>query len=145
MDNVAPLSLERITSALDARDWDYEIDEDGDVSGNWDGHLFYFLRMGEREEILMVRGRWEARIPLNWDDKVLPVLNSWHRDKLFPKAVLVDFAEDGNSRVFTETTIDCEYGITDDQLLLHIDAAINTTLSLFKVLDEAFPGLQESD
>jgi len=139
---VTPLSPERITAALDRRDWHYDVDEDGDINGNWDGHIFYFLRLGEHEEIFMVRGRWEARLPLGMDDKVLPVLNTWHREKLFPKALLVDFTEDGNSRVFTEVTLDCEHGVTDEQLLLHIDAGINTALSLFKVLNENFPGLQ---
>jgi len=139
---LAPLSAARITGALDSRSWNYETDDDGDINGNWDGHLFYFLRMGENEEIFMVRGRWEARIPLGMDPQILPVLNTWHKEKLFPKAVLVDFPDDGNSRVFTEVTIDCEHGISDEQLLLHIDAGINTALSLFKKLDEAFPGLQ---
>jgi len=141
-DRLAPLSNARITGALDSRSWNYDVDEDGDVNGNWDGHLFYFLRMGENKEIFMVRGRWEARPPIGMDAQILPVLNSWHRDKLFPKSLLVDFPDDGNSRVFTEVTIDCEHGISDEQLLLHIDAGINTALSLFKRLNETFPGLQ---
>jgi len=139
---VAPLTPERITSALDSRGWNYDIDDDGDVNGNWDGHLFYFLRLGQSEEIFMVRGRWEARIPLDMGEKILPVLNTWHKEKLFPKAVLVDFVDDGNARVFTEVSIDCEHGISDEQLTLHIDAGINSALQLFEQLNENFPGLQ---
>jgi len=139
---VSPLTPERITAALDSRQWNYDTDEDDDVNGNWDGHLFYFLRMGQNQEIFMVRGRWEARIPLDLAAKVLPALNDWHKEKLFPKAVFVEFPDDGNARVFTEVTIDCEQGISDEQLMLHIDAGINTALQLFEELDKQFPGLQ---
>lgn len=142
---VAPLSAQRICSALDGQGWRYKTDEDGDVSGSWDGHMFYFLRLGGDKEVFMVRGRWEARPSSDLAPQLLTVMNTWHREHIFPKAVLVDFPEDGNCRVFTEVTIDCEHGVTDKQLLLHIGAGINTALSLFKELDKAFPGLQETD
>jgi len=140
-----PLTLERITTALDSQGWRYATDEDGQVYGGWDGHNFYFLRMGRNETMLMVRGRWEARLPLGMDNSVLPVLNDWHQEYFFPKAFLVDFPDDGNSRVFTEVTIDCAHGITDDQLLTHIHAGIDMSLALFKKLNEAFPGLQQTE
>ncbi|MCL2782685.1 MAG: YbjN domain-containing protein [Propionibacteriaceae bacterium] len=142
---VAPLSAERIAAALDSQNWRYETDDDGDLSGSWDGHMFYFLRMGQDKEIFMVRGRWEARPSLDLNPQIMQLLNTWHREHLFPKAVLVDFPEDGNSRVFTEVTIDCEHGVTDQQLLLHIGAGINTSLSLFKELNSTFPGFQDAD
>ena len=142
---VRPLSSARLAAVLDGQHWRYETDEDGDLRGSWDGHMFYFMRMGQNKEIFMVRGRWEARPPIGLDDQLLPVLNAWHREHFFPKAVLVEFPDDGNARIFTEVTIDCESGISDEQLLLHIRAGINASLGLFEELDKAFPGLQESD
>jgi len=136
------LTPQRIAAALDSGNWSYNIDDEGDANGTWDGHTFHFLRMGAEDDIFMVRGRWEARIPLEMGSQILPVLNSWHKEQLFPKAVLVDFPDDGNSRVFTEMTIDCGPGISDEQLASHIDVGINNALMLFKELDRHFPGLQ---
>ena len=141
----APLTPDRVQAALDSQRWHYEIDEDGDPRGSWDGHMFYFLRVGQHQQIFMVRGRWEARPSIETGVQILPVLNQWHSDHLFPKAHVVNFEDDGNARVFTEVIIDCEHGITDDQLMLHISAAITTSLDLFSELDKAFPGLQEID
>jgi hypothetical protein len=137
----APISNERIAAVLTGQNWTYETDEDGDLCGGWDGHMFYFLRMGANKEIFMVRGRWEARLPLGMGSQLLPVLNEWHLTHFFPKAVVVDFPDDGNSRVFTEVTVDCEHGISDEQLLLHINAGINSALGLFEELEKRFPGL----
>ena len=141
---VAPLSIERIMTALDSRDWRYEVDDDGDACGSWDGHMFYFSRMGQNKEIFMVRGRWEARPAIDLAPEILVLLNDWHRDHLFPKGLIVKFPDDGILRVFTELTIDCEQGITDNQLMLHISAGISTSLDLFKALADSFPGLQEA-
>lgn len=140
-----PLSTDRIAAALDSQSWNYETDEDGDIRGSWGGHVFYFLRMGRDNEIFMVRGRWEARPPSDLAPRLLEWLNVWHKEHLFPKAVVVDFADDGNCRVFTEVTIDCEHGITDEQLLLHIRAGLESSLNLFEEIDKAFPGLQETE
>jgi len=142
---VAPLTPARLQATLDSQHWHYEVDEDGDLRGSWDGHMFYFMRVGPHQEILMIRGRWEARPSIETGESMLPLLNKWHREHLFPKAHVVDFPDDGNSRVFTELVIDCEHGVTDEQLLLHISAGITTSIDLFKDLNKAYPGLQETD
>ena len=140
-----PLSQERVTAALDRQGWHYAVNEDGTVYGSWDGHTFHFLRMGTNQTMFLIRGRWEARLPLGLDAQVLAVLNEWHREYFFPKAFLVDFPQDGNSRVFTEVTLDCAPGISDDQMMTHIHAGIDLALALFKKLDETFPGLQQTE
>ena len=142
---VTALSSDRIAAALDSQGWHYEVDEDGDIRGSWGGHMFYFLRMGRDREVLMVRGRWEARPTIEQGFEMLPWLNTWHRENLFPKAVVVDFPDDGNCRIFTEVTIDCEHGITDEQLMLHIRAGLQSALSMFEEANKAFPGLQETE
>ena len=140
----APLTQERLTAALDSQNWHYAVGDDDEIYGSWDGHTFYFLRLGSNQTVLLVRGRWEARLPLEMS-QMLPVLNDWHKEYFFPKAFLVDFPDDGNGRVFTEVTIDCGHGITDDQLMTHIHAGIDMALALFKKLNETFPGLQQTD
>ena len=57
-DGLAPLSRDRITACLEARGFNFGIDDDGDVGGVWDGHLFYFFVLGQSGEYLQSRGRW---------------------------------------------------------------------------------------
>ena len=59
----SPVTRERIAAILEAADWNIGVDGDGDVFGTWDGHLFYFFLLGERDEILQVRGRWAGDAP----------------------------------------------------------------------------------
>ena len=139
------MTTELLKSTMDKQQWKYIITSSGDLHSAWDGHGFDFMRQGPNHEILIVRGRWEARPSISLHQQILDLLNGWNRDRFFPKAYIVDFPEDGNSRVVTEVVIDCEHGITEEQLKLHILSGITTSLKLFEQLNETFPGIQETD
>lgn len=47
-----PLSHDMIIEALKARDFEYFVDDDGDIGGNWQGCLIYFFRLGKEAEVL---------------------------------------------------------------------------------------------
>lgn len=135
---VAPLAQERLTAVLDADGMGYGIDDDGDLGGYWDGHLFYFFLMGEHKEILQIRGRWNRDIPADAYEDMLETANRVHVERMFPRiAVLRE--EDGTLGVYTQHSVDYEHGVTDEQLRLHTATAIGTSLRFFELLDEQYP------
>lgn len=134
---LAPLTQERLTALLDAREMNYGVDDDGDVGGWWDGHLFYFFRLGEHQEMFQVRGRWNRTVGADQFAALSALVNEWNADKLWPKAYLR--AEGDAVGVYGEHTVDYEFGLTDEQVYQHISCAIGTTLRLFEHLDGHYP------
>lgn len=134
---LAPLSRDRITAALDGRDMRYGIDDDGDVGGYWDGHLFYFFIMGQNDEYLQVRGRWNRQVDVAELPAVLAIVNEWNASHLWPKGYVR--AEDEVVGVYAEHTVDYEHGVADAQVDLQLACGISTALQLFEHLDEAYP------
>lgn len=134
---LAPLTVERIKATLDARGSQYGVDDDGDVGGYWDGHLFYFFLLGQSSEYLQVRGRWNRNVGLDRRDALTVLVNDWNAAKLWPKAYTRE--EEDRVGVYAEHTVDYEHGLTDEQLDLHIACAIATSGQLFDLLDESYP------
>ncbi|MFC0645223.1 YbjN domain-containing protein [Cellulomonas phragmiteti] len=134
---LGPLSRDRVTAALDSRDMRYGIDDDGDVGGYWDGHLFYFFLMGQHEEYLQVRGRWNRKVGVDQLPAVLEIVNEWNASHLWPKGYVR--AEDDVVGVYAEHTVDYEHGVADEQVDLQLACGISTGLQLFEHLDEAYP------
>ncbi|GMA30667.1 YbjN domain-containing protein [Litorihabitans aurantiacus] len=134
---LAPLTTDRIKATLDARGSQYGVDDDGDVGGYWDGHLFYFFLLGQSSEYLQVRGRWNRRVGIDQLDAVTRLVNTWNADKLWPKVYVR--AEDDLVGVYAEHTVDYEHGVSDEQLDLHLACAIATSGQAFDQLDESYP------
>lgn len=134
---LAPLSTDRIKATLDARDAQYGVDDDGDVGGYWDGHLFYFFLLGQSQEYLQVRGRWNRKVGIDQKAAVVDAVNGWNADKLWPKVYVRD--EGDFVGVYAEHTVDYEHGATDEQLDLHLACAIATSGQVFDHLDESWP------
>lgn len=132
-----PLSAERITACLDARDTRYGVDDDGDIGGYWDGHLFFFFRVGEGRDYLQVRGRWNRKVGVDQLATVSALANDWNADRLWPKVYVR--VEDEVLGVYAEHTVDYTHGLTDEQLDDHLVCGITTALMVFENLDEAFP------
>lgn len=134
---LAPLTAQRITDHLDRNGQHYRVDDDGDIGGMWDGHVYYFFRLGESQEILQVRGRWNRHVGLEEHDALLRLANAWNTDRLWPKVyVRVEGDELG---VYGEHVVDYEPGLTDEQVDQHVACAITTTGAFFDHLDEAYP------
>ncbi len=133
-----PLSHERILAVLDRREWKYDVDSDGDIGGWWDGHWFYFFREGPAKEILYVRGTWGRKVAPDAKDRLTELVNGWHLERMWPKGI-VRVTDDGEVRVHSEHAVDYEFGVTDEQILQHLECAISTGVQLFDHLDEHFP------
>lgn len=134
---LAPLSHERITGVLDANETNYGVDSDGDIGGYWDGHLFYFFRVGDNREIFQVRGRWNRKVGVDQRPQLNALVNDWNADKLWPKAYTRE--EDGLVGVYGELAVDYEPGVTDDQIFQQLSCVVATTLQLFDHLDAHYP------
>jgi hypothetical protein len=131
----AALSRARIEAALQRKAWAYSIDADGDIGGVWSGHPFYFYIAGDKDEILHVQGRWRETLGLDRRDEVRALLDEWHEDLFWPKGFTRQ-EDKGRVAVFAEHAIDCEAGITDDQLDQNLTLAIAMSLRLFEHLAE---------
>ncbi len=133
----APLTRERVEAFLTSRDWRYFVDSDGDLGGNWDGKVFFFFLMGEKQEILQVRGRWNRTLPASAEAQVALVANEFNRDKIWPKVYAR--VEDDQLAVYTEVATDLEFGVADDQLGQLLECGLFTGLQFFDALDARFP------
>ena len=134
----APLSSDRIVAWLERNGFAYFTDSDGDVGGLWHGRLFYFLVLGDKDEVLQVRGQWQREATIERLGVILEALNEWNADHIWPKAY-TRVRDDGSVVVCGETTTDVETGLTDDQLAQLLQCGLATASMLFDSLDAAFP------
>lgn len=133
----APLSSERVESALLASGYRVLRDEDDDLTGLWDGDRFWFIVLGESDEVLQIRGRWSRSLPQAQRGAALLVLNDWNRERIWPKAYLR--AEDEGLAVYAEVSTDLEHGVTDAQLAQLISCGLGTGAQMFAALDGLLP------
>lgn len=132
-----PLSKPRVAAALDRAGARYRLDDDGDPLGWWDSNLICFITMGERQEVLTVRATWEPEPPQSMRAHLLEAINTWHRERLWPKVYLVDVED--RLLVVCETCTDLEFGVTDQQLDQLIACGIGTPEQFFDSLESEFP------
>lgn len=133
-----PLERPRVASYLRSRGYHFAVDEDGDFTGTWDEHRFWFLLLGHQQEIVQVRGRWVRTVPVEQRSTLLLELNDWNRERIWPKCYARE--EDGRLAVYTEVSVDLEPGTTDDQLAQVLACGLGTGIRLFAALDERLPG-----
>jgi hypothetical protein len=131
---VRPLTNELITAVLDAREFTYFTDDDGDVGGWWEENLIYFFRLGQDRSMLQVRIR--ARRGFDVDDvpRLYEFCNSWNHDKLWPKAY-VHVNDDGSVLVCGELFADLQRGAALDQLDQLMMCGISTGCELAAAVD----------
>lgn len=134
----APLTESRVSAFLNARGYRFTTDEDGDLTGTWDGHRFWFLLLGDDEEVIQVRGRWSRSLPLEQRAAAILALNDWNRERIWPKAYLRE--EGGSLSVYSEVSADLEPGVTDAQLDQILACGLGTGVQLFAGLDALLPG-----
>jgi hypothetical protein len=122
---------------LQAGEYHYSVDSDGDVGGIWDDNFFYFFVMGQLQEIWNIRGRWHQWLPVEQRNELREVIDDWHREKLWPKGYTrVD--DEGRVRVYAEIVVDWEPGVTDAQLAQTIRCATATSCEFFDHIAEHF-------
>ncbi|ACZ30280.1 hypothetical protein Xcel_1249 [Xylanimonas cellulosilytica DSM 15894] len=124
-----PLSTQRIADDLARRGYRFRIDDDGDVTGTWDGHRFWFLLLGAGHEILQVRGRWAGDVPPHTRLAVLQAVNDWNRERIWPKVYARE--EGAGLSLYAEVSVDFEHGATDDQLAATVSCGLVTASQFF--------------
>ena len=139
-DLVAPLTAERIRAWLSRSDYGYFTDLDGDLGGLWRGRLFYFFTLGERHEILQVRGQWNRTFAIERLAEVLEICNDWNAERVWPKAY-VRVRDDGRVHAVCEAATDLEHGVTDAQLAELVDCGLGTCVQFFDGLESLLPVL----
>lgn len=133
-----PLSRDRIEGYLRSRGYRYLIDDDGDLTGTWDGSRFWFLLLGEHDEILQVRGRWHRSLALEQRRSVALAVNDWNRERIWPKVYVRE--EDGLLALYSEVSADLEQGVTDIQLAQLLACGLGTGVQMFTAIEAVLPG-----
>ncbi|EME15404.1 type III secretion system chaperone family protein [Rhodococcus triatomae] len=139
---LAPLSQDRIKTALELSDWTYAVDSDGDIFGTWEYGSFFFFVNGGSGELLCVRGFWRGKLDESEYVRALELCNAWNSEKLWPKTYL-ERDDEGSIRVNAELNVDYEHGLSDEQLRQHLVCAVNTGMTFFEHLNETFPEVWE--
>lgn len=132
-----PLDRGRVEAYLAGRGYHVAVDEDGDLTGTWDGNRFWFILSGERDEILQVRGRWQRTLSPTRRTAALLAVNDWNRERIWPKVYLRD-EEDGTA-LYTEVSVDLEHGVSDDQLAQLVSCGLGTGAQFFSALAGLVP------
>ena len=136
-EHAAPVSRDRIATYLLSRGYRYLLDDDGDLTGTWDGSRFWFLLLGERSEILQIRGRWHRTLPTTRRTAVLLAANDWNRERIWPKVYVRE--ESGELALYSEVSVDLEHGATTSQLAQLLACGLGTGVQMFTVLDSLLP------
>ena len=137
-ERAAPVTRARVAAYLTHRDYRFLIDDDGDLTGTWDGSRFWFLLLGEHSEIIQVRGRWHRTLPLGQRSSVLLATNDWNRERIWPKVYVRE--EDGELALYSEVSIDLEHGVTQAQLDQLLACGLGTGVQMFTALEALLPG-----
>jgi len=138
-----PLSSRRVADDLSRRGYRFRTDDDGDVTGTWDGNRFWFLLLGDHEEILQVRGRWAGAVPEHARMAVLQAVNDWNRERVWPKVYARP--EGDGLALYAEVSVDFEHGATDEQLAATVSCGLVTSSQFFSTVGAMTPGPEPDD
>lgn len=138
-----PLSSVRVADDLSRRGYRFRTDGDGDVTGTWDGNRFWFLLLGDHEEILQVRGRWAGTVPDQARLPVLQAVNDWNRERVWPK--VYTRREGDGLALYAEVSVDFEHGATDEQLAATVSCGLVTASQFFTTVGTLVPGPTDTD
>lgn len=142
-DVVTPLTWDRVALTLQAEEYAYEIDDDGDIHGAWQYGGIHFLVRGMSDEILCVQGMWYGELVEDDYALALELCNTWNRDERWPKTYVDRDDDDGTVLVRTEDTVNYASGVTGAQLRLHINGSLDAAEEFFGRLNQAFPEVWE--
>ena len=141
--DLAPLTTARVTASLDAHNWHYEVSDEGDICGWWDGYWFVFSFRGKSREILFAHAVWNRGVPASEFTQVVLYANEWNAEHLWPMLSVRE--RDDTIAVLADFSVDYTYGLTDEQLDLHIRYAIDTMVAALTWMDTKYPGYVDSE
>lgn len=125
MQVLRPLTTEFIAETLQAREYRFQTDPDGDLVGRWNDNVIYFSRLGPHGELLRVRTIAATAFSVDDVPTLYAFCNEWNHDRLWPKT-FVHVDDDGTARVCGELITDLERGVTPAQLDHLVSCGIST-------------------
>jgi hypothetical protein len=136
-------SMDRVGTFLTQRGYRFRVDDDGDITGTWEGHRFWFMLLGADHTVLQVRGRWARAVTPTARLATLQTVNDWNRERIWPK---VYTREEGDGlAVYAEVSVDLEHGATDAQLGQVVSCGLGTGVQLFASLATMLPADDTDD
>ncbi|WP_442791561.1 YbjN domain-containing protein [Micromonospora sp. NBC_01813] len=125
MQVLRPLTTEFVAEVLTAREYRFQIDDDGDLVGRWNDNVIYFSRLGPQGELLRIRTIAATTFTVDDVPTLYAFCNAWNHDRLWPKT-FVHVDDDGTAWVFGELVTDLERGVTPAQLDHLVSCGIST-------------------
>ncbi len=132
VEHPTPITRDRVASYLRRRGYRFVVDTEGDLTGTWDDNRFWFLLLGDDDEILQVRGRWHRQLPMEQRRGLALALNDWNRERIWPKVYVRE--EEGGLSLYSEVSVDLERGATDAQIGQAIACGLGTGVKMFDAL-----------
>jgi hypothetical protein len=120
---VAPVTLDRLATALDAVEIRYLTDGCGSLLALWERHAVLFTLEGPSDEILVIRVRPHATVPPDWADRSYRVVNEWNHTRRFCKAYVADPTDRGQLPIYAEMQVPLGAGAHDALLVELVDCA----------------------
>ncbi|MCL1906348.1 MAG: YbjN domain-containing protein [Propionibacteriaceae bacterium] len=134
---LAPLTLSRIATCLDAHSWHYSLNDDGSITGWWDSYFFLFACQGEDNNVFYAHALGNRILPKKELASAIHHANEWNSGHLWP-TVTARQRED-STVVLTVYAVEYSHGISDEQLDLHIRRSISTMADALESIDNEYP------
>lgn len=127
------MSQERLVRLVESRGWRCQVDGDGDLVLRAGEDLISFMLRGEHAEVLNVLGQMVEDLPMSRLDEARFAIEEWHREHLWPVCFWRDNEDAGLTfTIGASVTVDWEPGVTDEQLLQHLDYGVLTCARAFE-------------
>jgi Putative bacterial sensory transduction regulator len=133
-EGVRPITRQRVEACLREQGYRYRVAADSSLIGNWDGDSFVISLIGEREDILQVRGTWHGTIEADLAPGIALVVNDWNRDRIWPKVYTRPVS--GGLQAVTEVSMDLAPGATDLQITEAVACGLGTGVQFFAALTD---------
>lgn len=130
------LSRDRVAAILEKHGWSFDTDEDGDLFATWEEIPFWFNSHGEQNEIFQVQCQYPWTVDPDQLLNLQSVLDDWNSDETWPRVYFDTHPRTGKLGVFGDVVVDYQVGVTDDQLELHLQCAVDASMKLCRLLSK---------
>ena len=131
-----PLSKRRLQGSLARNEWNYFIDDQGDIGSAWDVGRIYYMLIGDDRQILFMPGYFEGEYPAGLALDLLRFCNEWEAHNAMPKAYIQE--RDGKVFLRGDWMLGLKGGITDVQLDEVVRSATLSVMKFFEAAQERF-------
>lgn len=136
-----PFNAARYAPVLTQLGVQFGQDPGGNLYADWEDLRLWFLAVGQADEIMAMRLRWDYRPPAELFGAVLPTLNDWNNGHFWPRATAS--VHEGRVVVAADLVVDLETGASDEMLVQQVRCMVGTGLEFVRFLAEAHPQYKE--